>query len=106
MKLATLVEATDYESALRDTIINLLGMAKLNGITKISLQALQNNLHKDNFDIDNVSLIEILGSIPLVTDANEHEISLDPGLGMSPAKKSKDKMKASEKKQAIKAIKK
>ena len=60
MKLATLVEAGEYESQLRDTIINLLGMAKLNGITKVSLQALQNNLKRDNFDIDDASLIEIL----------------------------------------------
>lgn len=106
MKLVTLVEAGEYESQLRDTIINLLGMAKLNGITKVSLQALQNNLKRDNFDIDDASLIEILSSIPLVTDANVDEISLDPGLAMKKSKKTKDKMKATARKQAVKAIKK
>ena len=102
MKLANLLEG--YTDQLTDTVINLLGMAKLNGITVISLTALQNNLKKENFDIDNESLIELLGSIPLVQEANIKEITLKPSLAMKTAKKSKDKMKASAQKQLQKAI--
>ena len=102
MKLASLLEG--YTDQLTDTIINLLGMAKLNGITVVSLTALQNNLKKENFDIDNESLIELLGSLPLVQEANIKEITLKPSLAMKKSQKTRDKMKATARKQAVKAI--
>ena len=102
MKLASLLEG--YTDQLTDTIINLLGMAKLNGITVVSLTALQNNLKKENFDIDNESLIELLGSIPLVQEVNIKEITLKPSLAMKKSQKTRDKMKATARKQAVKAI--
>jgi hypothetical protein len=76
MRLHQLLAENDYNEDLRSEIITLLTAVSAEGIDEVDTQNLLNDLEMQGFAVDEGSLLELLGTLDIVSTADSDKIEI------------------------------